>query len=121
VSVRALVVDDELDEQTLLATRLRRAGCDVVAVGSAEEALADDDHLAVDVAFVDLRLPGMGGWELIEELRVRRPGLPVVVTSVLDPQDYPAVAAVLPKPFTGDGVLQALDTALPGWSGRGTA
>jgi CheY-like chemotaxis protein len=116
MSVRVLVVDDELDEQTLLATHLRRLGCEVVAVPSAEDALRGDGHLDVQVAFVDLRLPGMGGWDLVAELRVRRPGLPVVVTSVLDPHDYPEVEAVLPKPFTGDGVQRALDTALPGWS-----
>jgi len=120
VSVRVLVVDDEQDELALLTTHLRRAGCDVVAVGTAEAALGDDDHLAVDAAFVDLRLPGMDGWSLIRELLERRPGLPVVVMSVLDPGDYPAVDAVLPKPFTGAGVREALDTAVPGWADRGT-
>ncbi|GIG23704.1 hypothetical protein Cch01nite_44280 [Cellulomonas chitinilytica] len=121
MSVRVLVVDDEADELALLTTHLRRAGCDVVAVVSAEEALADDDHLAVDVAFVDLRLPGMDGWALIRRLHEHRPGLPVVVTSVLDPEDYPVVDAVLPKPFTGAGVRHALDTAVPAWSGGGSA
>ncbi|MBO9555948.1 response regulator [Cellulomonas sp.] len=120
MSVRALVVDDEHDELALLATHLRRAGCEVVEAVSAEAALDDDDHLAVDVAFVDLRLPGMDGWALIRRLHERRPGLPVVVTSVLDPEDYPTVEAVLPKPFTGAGVRHALDAAVPGWSDGGT-
>ena len=66
----------------------------------------------MDVAVVDLRLPGMGGWELIDVLRGRRPDLPVVVTSVLDPDDYPRVEAWLPKPFTGEGVQAALARAL---------
>lgn len=113
---RVLVVDDEPDELALLATHLRRAGCDVREARSAEDALADDAHLDVDVAFVDLRLPGMGGWELVEELRARRPGLPLVVTSVLDAHDYPAVEATLPKPFVGESVRAALREALPGWS-----
>lgn len=112
MSVRALVVDDEPDELALLTTHLRRTGCTVLEARSAEEALADDALLDVDVAFVDLRLPGMGGWELIEELRVRRPRLPVVVTSVLDAHDYPQVEAALPKPFVGENVRAALDQAL---------
>jgi CheY-like chemotaxis protein len=116
VSRRALVVDDEPDELALLTTHLRRLGLDVTQARSAEDALADDTHLDVDVAFVDLRLPGMGGWELVDELRTRRPGLPVVVVSVLDAHDYPAVEAALPKPFVGDNVRAALDQALPGWS-----
>lgn len=112
-TARVLVVDDEPDERALLATHLRRAGCEVVEAPSAEAALADESQLDVDVAFVDLRLPGMGGWELVEELRRRRPGLPVVVTSVLDEHDYPDVEAALPKPFVGEHVRAALERALP--------
>lgn len=116
MSPRALVVDDEPDERTLLATHLHRLGLEVRETRSAEEALSDDANLDVDVAFVDLRLPGMGGWELVEELRARCPGLPVVVVSVLDAHDYPNVEAALPKPFVGENVRTALDQALPGWS-----
>ncbi|WP_456846878.1 response regulator [Cellulomonas sp. P5_C6] len=112
MSPRALVVDDEPDELALISRHLRRLGCDVVATKSAEEALGDEQNLAVDVAFVDLRLPGMGGWELVDVLRVRRPGLPIVVTSVLDADDYPPVEAWLPKPFTREGVEGALTRAL---------
>jgi CheY-like chemotaxis protein len=110
---RVLVVDDEPDERALLATHLRRAGCEVLEAPSAEAALADEQQLDVDVAFVDLRLPGMGGWELVEELRRLRPGLPVVVTSVLDAHDYPDVEGTLPKPFVGDSVRAVLQQVLP--------
>ena len=111
---RVLVVDDEPDELALITRHVRRLGHDVVAAKSAEEALASPDLDSVDVAIVDLRLPGMGGWELIEVLRARRPDLPVVVTSVLDADDYPHVEAWLPKPFSGDGVQAALARALGG-------
>lgn len=113
---RVLVVDDEPDELALLARHLRRLGHEVRATKSAEDALADEDNLEVDVAIVDLRLPGMGGWELVDVLHARRPGLPVIVTSVLDPDDYPQVEAWLPKPFTGDAVRDALVRALEGGS-----
>ncbi|WP_421743375.1 response regulator [Cellulomonas sp.] len=112
MSARVLVVDDEPDELALIERHLRRLGYDVVAVKSAEEALGDEDNLGVDVAIVDLRLPGMGGWELVDVLHARRPGLPVIITSVLDPDDYPQVEAWLPKPFTGEGVQAALARAL---------
>ncbi|MEZ0448799.1 response regulator [Cellulomonas sp. ICMP 17802] len=112
MSPRVLVVDDEPDELALVARHLVRLGHDVVAVKSAEEALADAHHLEVDVAIVDLRLPGMGGWELVDVLRARRPSLPIIVTSVLDADDYPTVEASLPKPFTGEGVQAALARAL---------
>ena len=109
---RVLVVDDEPDELALLVRHLRRLGCEVVAVATAEDALADHDNRSVDAACVDLRLPGMSGAELIGELRDLRPALAVVVTSVLDTDDYPVVDAWLPKPFTGEGVQRALTAAL---------
>jgi CheY-like chemotaxis protein len=112
VNARVLVVDDEPDELALIVRHLHRLGFQVVATRSAEEALADEENLSVDVAVVDLRLPGMGGWELVDVLHARRPDLPVIVTSVLDPDDYPAVEAWLPKPFTGEGVQAALARAL---------
>ncbi len=110
---RVLVVDDEPDELALLTRHLRRLGCDVVGLATAEDALADEAHLeAAAVAFIDLRLPGMSGVDLIVRLRELRPGLALVVTSVLDTDDYPVVDAWLPKPFTGDGVQRALVAAL---------
>ncbi|NUU15739.1 response regulator [Cellulomonas humilata] len=112
MTARVLVVDDEPDELALIERHLRRLGYDVLATKSAEEALADEDNLGVDVAIVDLRLPGMGGWELVDVLHARRPGLPVIVTSVLDQDDYPQVEAWLPKPFTGEGVQAAVARAL---------
>ncbi|WP_019136191.1 response regulator [Cellulomonas massiliensis] len=118
---RALVVDDEPDEAALLATHLRRAGCDVDLAASGEEALASDVLDALDVVFVDLRLPGMGGWELVRALHERAPRLPVVVASVLDEQDYPPATVALPKPFTGSAVQRALDEALGGEAAGGDA
>jgi CheY-like chemotaxis protein len=112
VTPRILIVDDEPDELALITRHVRRLGYDVVPTKNAEEALASAELDSVDVAIVDLRLPGMGGWELIEVLRVRRPDLPVVVTSVLDADDYPHVEAWLPKPFTGEAVQAALTRAL---------
>jgi CheY-like chemotaxis protein len=107
-----LVVDDEPDELALLTRHLRRLGCDVVGVPTAERALDDEANLESAVAFVDLRLPGMGGADLIDLLHRLRPAMGIVVTSVLDTDDYPLGDVWLPKPFTGDGVRQALTAAL---------
>ena len=82
VSARVLVVDDEPDELALIERHLRRLATTSWPTKSAEEALARPEvNLGVDVAVVDLRLPGMGGWELVEVLHTRRPGMPVMMTS----------------------------------------
>lgn len=52
----------------------------VVAFGSAEELLAAlNKGTTIDVCLLDLGLPGMGGLEVIGELHVRWPALPVIV------------------------------------------
>ena len=64
-----LVVDDDEDILKLLTMRLRAKGFRITAVGSAEQALA---QIAVDpprVVVSDVRLPGLDGLALFEEIR----------------------------------------------------
>ncbi|MEV5841623.1 fused response regulator/phosphatase [Streptomyces sp. NPDC051985] len=85
-----LVVDDEPASRYAIGTVLRRAGHEVVAVGSGAEALSELDvrlrkgHLP-DVALIDVHLPDMSGFELCRRLRERphMAGLPVVHFSAL--------------------------------------
>ena len=95
-----LVVDDEPDQLGLITAFLNREGCTVVAAASAEHALALPADLPVDLMILDLLLPGVDGWQLAAELRIRFPGCPVAISSVLDAQDYPAAEESLPKPVT---------------------
>ena len=67
---------------------------------------------------VDLVLPGMDGWALVERLRADVPECAVVVSSVLDSRKYPAAQAILPKPFTRAQILQVLAECVPRWSAR---
>lgn len=111
VPVRALAVDDDPDQRQLLGIWLRRAGCTVFTAGSAEEALAIIDMVPLDLAVLDLNLPGMNGERLASVLRSRQPLCKIVLTSVLDPATFPAADAILPKPFTRVEVLRLV----PGW------
>lgn len=95
-----LVVDDEPDQLSLLTTYFRRAGCHVVGVIDAEHALELPIANRPDLMIVDLRLPGIDGWELAQRLRARYPGCPLAITSVLDVEDYPQADRVLPKPVS---------------------
>ncbi len=56
----------------------------VAEAASAEEALAllDDDGLEVDVAVLDLDMPGMNGLQLARRLLARKPPLPVVILTM---------------------------------------
>ncbi len=76
-----LVVDDEADVRRVMSDALAEDGHEVRACGSAEEALAAIGSGHYDLAFVDINLPGMGGFELLEAVGSRENGPAVVLVT----------------------------------------
>ena len=74
-----LVVDDEEPQRRVLAGFLRKAGYEVEAASSADEALAVVAARMVDLVLTDLRMPGKTGVELLDAVRGVNPEVPVVV------------------------------------------
>jgi DNA-binding response OmpR family regulator len=75
-----IVEDDEILAQSM-AQHLRLAGFDPVAVGRGEIGLARVRYEQPDVVVLDLMLPGLDGWNLIETARAEAIGTPIVVVS----------------------------------------
>ena len=69
VSLQVLVVDDEPALRQMLTLMLGRAGYDVEAAASAEEAAARLAKGEFDVVLCDIKLPGMDGIELLRRTR----------------------------------------------------
>jgi CheY-like chemotaxis protein len=67
--VRVLVVDDTPYVLRVVADILTEDGAKVIAVGSAEEALAVLQWERPDVLLSDLAMPGKGGYWLIKQIR----------------------------------------------------
>lgn len=85
-ALRALIVDDEVLARLRLRTLLHEAREPAVQVvaeaGSANEALEQIQQHAVDVAFLDIRMPGRDGLQLAQALRsLPRPPAVVFVTA----------------------------------------
>jgi len=74
-----LVVDDEAQIRASLKELLTRDGYRVAAVESGEAALECIVGQAFDLALIDLRMKGMGGIELLAELRRQSPDTVVIV------------------------------------------
>jgi CheY-like chemotaxis protein len=108
-----LVVEDNVDQRDLLRRNFERAGCRVLLAESGEAATLSYRENTPDLAVVDLMLPGMDGSTFIAQLKRDRPRCAIVVTSVLDPMDFPDSDGVLPKPFTRAQVEDVLDSCLP--------
>ncbi|HVI24814.1 MAG TPA: nitrogen regulation protein NR(I) [Xanthomonadaceae bacterium] len=82
---RIWIVDDDRAVRFVLAAALQDAGHAVQAFAGAADALAALDARGEDampeLLFTDVRMPGEDGLALLEQLKVRRPRLPVIVMS----------------------------------------
>lgn len=77
--VRVLVLDDHASLRRNLMALLEDEGFTVMEASSGEEALQIVRATVVDVAIVDIRLPGMDGEEFIEAAHAIRPALHFVI------------------------------------------
>jgi len=114
--VHVLIVDDSEDQRMLLRVYFERAGCQVVEVGTALDALDSFRSHTPDLTVIDLYLPGMDGWQLAAEISRDQPTAPIAITSVLSPDHYPAEHAALPKPVSSAHVRSALQQLVPRWT-----
>ncbi|MDP9089056.1 MAG: response regulator [Pseudomonadota bacterium] len=111
---QVLVVEDDDEVAALTVEMIHELGYDTTRVASAEAALgALADRRVVDIVFSDVMMPGrMDGVELAQEIRRRRPNLPVLLTS-----GYAEAAQrkaggqrlkIIPKPYRIDELRDAL-------------
>jgi CheY-like chemotaxis protein len=69
IGLRVLVVDDNPDAAHMLTALLRIAGHDVIKAANGAQALREAATQPLDVAVIDLAMPGMSGYELAASLR----------------------------------------------------
>ncbi len=117
LSGTALLVEDERAVRLVVERALRRGGLDVITASDGGIALDEIGDRMIDVLVSDVVMPGMDGVALIEAIRARRPGLPVVLMSgYAEPPQRRALddagAVFLAKPFAADDLLDAVRTAL---------
>lgn len=78
-TVHILVVDDEVNIRNALVTMLEKRGYRVSGAGTGEEALAHLEEARMDLVITDLRMPGIGGIELLRRLKDKWSDTEVVV------------------------------------------
>jgi len=110
---KVLLVEDDADIRNNTRDMVEFLGYDIIAVGSAEEAL---DQLTPDVhvLLADQQLPGIQGDDLVQLAKARFPHLRVVLASGYGSVPELAGVTTLPKPYSLDmlrSVLQAATVA----------
>lgn len=115
---RVLLVDDDADLLHLISVRLKSNNYEVNAVNSAEQALSQLAAFKPAVVVTDLKMDGMDGMALFEEIQQRNVRLPVIILTAHGtiPDAVAAtqqgVFSYLVKPFDADLLLKNLDKAL---------
>jgi two-component system, NtrC family, response regulator AtoC len=114
---RVLVVDDEENLRVVLRTLLRRHGYEVETAASGDEALGMVDSFGPDVVLTDVRMPKMGGLDLLSTLKAKGNDATVIVMSAYGNMDLALDAMkagaydYVQKPFKPDEVVLALRKA----------
>ena len=88
-----LIIDDEAALRQTLARILQRAGYEVTTAESGEMALSLLSNASFDLVYMDLRMPGMAGLEVLKIIHASQPNLPVVLFTA-QPDLHSAVEAL---------------------------
>src|SRR3977135_1130600 len=81
VKPRVLVVDDELGVRKALHRGLRAEGMDVVTAADGPSALRLAQTGSFDVLLLDIMLPGLSGYRVLQHLRAQGVRTPVLLVS----------------------------------------
>ena len=115
--LRILCIDDNPEALDILVSLLREAEFEVLAASSGRVGLELAREHLPDLITTDLMMPGMTGWDVVNQLKAnpRTASIPVIVVSIVDqqPAGYePEVAAHLNKPFTREDLLATIDQVM---------
>lgn len=115
---KILVVDDDRSILTVLFMRLESAGYEVITAINGDEAKKAVKENSVDLAIIDQKLENEDGIELMQEIHLIIPELPVIILTAYGTIDS-AVEAIkkgaytyITKPFDPKNLLMHIDKAL---------
>ena len=111
---KVLVVDDDADIRKVVTQALEDEGYDVRGAADGREALASVRTLQPDLIMLDVRMPGVDGWQVLDELRsAAGEQTPVVVmTAEYTGQDralQSGAQGYLAKPFELGELISCVD------------
>jgi len=88
-----LIIDDELSLRQTLARVLQRAGFDVTTAADGEEGLELLSRIDFDIVYMDIRMPGLAGLDVLQVIHASQPNLPVIMFTA-QPDLHSAVEAL---------------------------
>lgn len=116
-----LVVDDDPTQRRLLEAVVSRHGYDVEIAKGGEDAIAfmqSDKAAAVDLILLDLVMPDLDGFEVLQQVKSRRPDLPTIVLTAQSSIEIivrvmqAGAADFIRKPASPERLLVSMENAL---------
>jgi putative two-component system response regulator len=113
-----LVIDDDDVVREVISEMLVSGGYDVVRAANAAEALERFTDEEIRLVVSDIVMPDLSGLELLEEMRLHRPSLPIVLVTGVNTRDNLTEAltrgadGLVAKPFTQAELCVAVEKAL---------
>lgn len=126
--MKILFIEDDPMNRRVVRDMLDVAGATMTEADRAEEGLRRVDAEDFDVVLIDLRMPGMDGFEVIRRIRARsdaKANLPLIVVTADTAADLAdrcmaiGADAVLFKPVAMDALFDAIGSVLAQKSGDG--
>jgi len=118
MAVRALVIDDEKIVRERLAGMLLALGYEVAKAASARQGLWLLESESYDLALTDASLPELDGWIVARIVRVRWPGVRVLLVTgdgesvELTGESAKLIDGIIRRPFALNHIAATLDGAL---------
>lgn len=119
----ALIIEDQRDLAEVLEVTLHRMGMETTVEGHGSDAFARFSEQVPDVILLDIGLPDIPGWKVLDNLKAwaQDNGAPmprvIVITAMGDATNrvvgkLHGVHSYIVKPFTTDEVERAVESAL---------
>ena len=115
---RILVIDDEVGIRDSMRRTLEYQGYQFVGAATGQEGLALIERDPPDLVFLDIKMPGMDGLEVLERIKATNPAVPVVMVSghgtaqnAFEARDRGA-SGFIEKPFSEPVLLERIEKEL---------
>lgn len=113
-----LLVDDEPNVLWFISKVCQPRGYATLTAGSGIEALKYIQECGekLDLVLLDLRMPGMGGLEVLESIRKHRPDLPVIILTALSDKkeecEALGIEAYIKKPYSLEELYEYIEAVM---------
>ncbi|NQW24439.1 MAG: response regulator transcription factor [SAR202 cluster bacterium] len=115
--IKILVIEDDEDIRTVVATRLKRAGYETTIAFDGKDGLRHFYADRPDLVVLDIAMPVMDGWQVLERLREVSDVPVLILTAATQERDKlrglrSGADDYITKPFSGEELLARVEVAL---------